>query len=921
MGDNSGRDGLEHELGELRAALVSLPEGVVRDTIEEKVRSLEARLTGTPEPSPATSLGDVHDSVIVIGDGNVAKLVGALSGTDVVTDEELDAASRALLRQLSALHVYADFRGMNVDERLPLRIPLLDLFVPLHARCEPRQVPGGEEACSEGALARVGGRELGEGEAPRDHRRPVVDVLAEHDGVVVLGDPGAGKSSLLKVLALRVARDEAAAFGGEGRLPMLASLAAYAREAEATALSDFLPEHLGSRDVHPQAAQLISRTLETGRALVLLDGLDEVADEGLRRTVVDRVAEFLTSHQGQGNRVVMTSRIVGYREVRAKLPTLTECTLVDFDGGDVEAFVDRWTLAVERVARVHSVAEVEAAREKKDLLDAFHRSEGVRNLAANPLLLTILCLLKRQRVTLPEERVELYQAQVEALIHHWNAARGAKALPVHQTLRLLAPLALWMHETSPQQGLVPTVRVRERLVELMKTMGVDDVDERADTFLNDLAQHAGLLIERGPKLLGFLHLTFQEYLAAVGLALRGQEGVGLILEYLRPRVTEPAWREVTRLCVAYLALVQHRDESAGAVIEALAEMAAEGADCGKPVVLAGEAAVDIAGALPPSSREVVTGRLLTTLRDDESVAPAVRAVAGDALAELGDPRFNDAAWGLMSMEHDPLLGFVEVPAGSFLMGAVDGDEGAPPDEKPQHELSLDGFFIGRFPVTVAQFRRFVEESGHVPEHPRSTEGPGSRPVVLVTWHEALAYCAWLTERLRQDPSTPELLATLLRDGDDEGRHWRVSLPSEAEWERAARARTDGASSTFRYPWSDDPDPGRANVHETGLRRPTAVGCFPGGATDLGLEEVAGNVYEWTRSLWGDDWQAPSFGYPYRPDDGREDAPASDATLRVVRGGSFRLEFRSARCSLRRWSHPDLRSDNFGFRVVFVPILP
>jgi formylglycine-generating enzyme required for sulfatase activity len=180
-----------------------------------------------------------------------------------------------------------------------------------------------------------------------------------------------------------------------------------------------------------------------------------------------------------------------------------------------------------------------------------------------------------------------------------------------------------------------------------------------------------------------------------------------------------------------------------------------------------------------------------------------RARAGEALAALGDPRFDAEAWWLPK---EGALGFVEVPAGKFWMGSDKAiDPGAFDDELPGHEVDLAGYWIGKYPVTVAQFRAFVEDSGHRPEDGYCLRGVANHPVVSVTWDEAMRYSEWLTEKLGGWGSTPEPLATLLRKG------WRVTLPSEAEWEKAAR----GADGRV-YPWGNDADPQRANYHETGI---------------------------------------------------------------------------------------------------------
>jgi len=283
---------------------------------------------------------------------------------------------------------------------------------------------------------------------------------------------------------------------------------------------------------------------------------------------------------------------------------------------------------------------------------------------------------------------------------------------------------------------------------------------------------------------------------------------------------------------------------------------------------------------------------------DPAQTTRARVGAGDALGLIGDPRFRRDAWYLPD---EPLLGFVEIPEGPFLMGSdPKKDKGAVEHEQPQHEVRLARFYIARYPVTVAQFRAFVEAGGRKLEDPHSLRRIANHPVVWVTWNEAQAYCDWLSERLRAWEGTPEPLAGLLRNEE-----WRVTLPSEAEWEKAARG-TDGRI----YPRGDEPDPDRANYAETGIGTTSAVGCFPGGSSPYGAEDMTGNVWEWTRS--------PFRPYPYVPSDDREDPQA--AGPRVLRGGAFSSGAGNMRCAYRFRNSPIyfVRFGSFGFRVVVSP---
>jgi len=250
------------------------------------------------------------------------------------------------------------------------------------------------------------------------------------------------------------------------------------------------------------------------------------------------------------------------------------------------------------------------------------------------------------------------------------------------------------------------------------------------------------------------------------------------------------------------------------------------------------------------------------------------------------------------------------------------------DERPAHRVRLPRFFIARYPVTVAQWRVYYEAADAATRKtldPRSLEGPTNHPVVWVSWYDALGYCQWLTRELRaraweemaQPGATrtvPEPLATLLLRGDGTSSPWVVTLPSEAEWEKAARG-TDGR----RYPWGNEWDNNRANVWKTGIKAVSAVGCFGGGTSQAGTEDQSGNVWEWTRSLWGPRIEEPDFKYPYEhsPRAERENLRAPDNVHRVVRGGTLSFPG-GVRSASRFGGRPTARDDGVGFRVVVFP---
>jgi formylglycine-generating enzyme required for sulfatase activity len=899
------------------AALRRQLKKIMRDDAE-LVTAMAKILTGM-QPITSIDIGEVTGSLnIKVINNFVDSLAPAAP-----SPEELRAATGRYLQHLVDRYQFLELKGMGVSDRVSLQLPLLEMYVPLKARVE---MPEGDTWARD---LRLAGKRLIEEEAEAIGQRlsepqPVLEMLQENDGLIVLGDPGSGKTTFLKYVALSLATGVGGdSLGLEPRLPVLAPLSAYAAaiKEEDVPLTDFIAGYYQHRGVELPLEGIIGAALERGKAVVLLDGLDEVRDPRQRNLVVSRVTDFYTFHRSAGNKLILSSRVVGYREVRPAAEGLAECTLVDFGDEEIEAFVERWTTALEKAASGGTaISADQAAVEKEELLQAIGRSAAVKRLAANPLLLTILALMKRQGIVLPDRRVELYQSYVETLLKHWNLARSldgrsGRDLDVVETTRILAPLALWMQETAPGRGLVSEHDLCRKLEEIFAARDVADAEGTARRFLDDLRSHAGLLLDRGGRRYGFIHLSFLEYLAGVAVAMQGQQSIGPIVDTIAEHAGEDAWYEVILLAVAYIGIIQMQDQAAGAVLQELIRRAP--GEPGQAVVLAGNAAADAgAGGISPRCRQAVTESLLVTMRDS-CVKAAVRVKAGNALARLGDPRPE-----VMTVDQMQLC---LVPAGPFWMGAGDDDKDAFSDERPCHELSIPyDYWIGRFPVTVAQLRLYAEDGGHLSDL-RCLKDPECWPVSRLSWHEAGDFCRWLGKRW--------LASSSIEEG------WQVRLPSEAEWEKAARGgyevpqepvlrcsadrleesnitKIENPMAKRRYPWGDESDSDRASIWETRIGSASVVGCFPAGVSPYGCEELSGNLWEWTRSLWGKEGGEPDFGYPYQPQDGREDE--SSDHLRVLRGGAFYLDRRNARCSFRYRLAPDFRLNLVGFRVVVLP---
>jgi len=292
---------------------------------------------------------------------------------------------------------------------------------------------------------------------------------------------------------------------------------------------------------------------------------------------------------------------------------------------------------------------------------------------------------------------------------------------------------------------------------------------------------------------------------------------------------------------------------------------------------------------------------LLKIMEDSTRLAMERAAAGNELARLGDPRLE-----VMTTEH---MQFCRIPEGEFLMG-----------EKLE-KVNLPEFFISRYPITNAQFTDFVNARGYQQKSywaeaeevgywkvgvvkgrwdgdnerrtaPADYGEPSNllnHPVVGVSWYEALAFSHWLDEKLRKTGGFHVFSEEQIWEFDE---GYRVGLPDEAQWEKAARG-TDGRE----YPWEGDYfSTNNANTWETSIGATSAVGCFPGGASPYGVLEMSGNVSEWT--TW------------------------DDRKRIVIRGGSFDRSYRGfALCAYRAdWSYPDFGNRYGGFRVVVSPVL-
>ncbi|MBC7233295.1 MAG: SUMF1/EgtB/PvdO family nonheme iron enzyme [Chloroflexi bacterium] len=777
--------------------------------------------------------------------------------------------------------------------------------------------------------------------------------------LVILGDPGSGKSSFVNYLVyslvaaylekrtlsdkwphgflvpVRVILRELAA-----TLPLEDQLAGLSANERDRVLCETIRAYIArllTACEADEAMPIIRDALDQGKSLVIFDGLDEVS-LNQRRLTRQAVEAFV--HYYPDNRFLVTCRIRSYQG-EARLRAFNDVTLAPFDEPKIKAFVTAWYQAL---ADLGQMMQNDAEKRAQNLWQAV---QALTELARNPLLLTTMAVVHTAQVELPRERAKLYQRCVEVLLRRWHKHKAGE-VPILTELGVSESVllsALWevayAAHAMGKPGEAADLPRSQVLSILAQYMG-DDYG-KAQRFLQHVDDRAGLLVGQGgvdEPVYTFPHRTFQEFLAGCHLALGGRD----FGRRLRGLLTGgDHWTLAARLGAEHL-LYNVGDITR--VLDALytlcpvAEPRSE-ADW-RGVLWAGDFAAEIgvervrADIENPDGGPTFLERLvprLVSILEKGLLTPLEREEAGTALAHLGDPRRGVR----LLPDGLPDIVWCEVPAGPFLMGSdAQKDPQAFRGEFPLHveESIAHPYFISRYPITNAQFAVFVQAGGYQERgYWREAEAVGvwkggkvkawnddeprdrpfdygapfnlpNHPIVGVTWYEALAFCRWLTEKLQEMGGPLQVwrngrVETSILDAGS----LVVRLPTEAEWEKAARS-TDGRI----YPWGNDFDSGRCNMAESGIGSTSAVGIFPGGDSPYGCADMAGNVWEWCSTKWAENYQG------YEKDRvKREDLRGED--LRVLRGGSWGSDRNSVRCAFRDRDDPYYRYSGIGFRVV------
>lgn len=767
-------------------------------------------------------------------------------------------------------------------------------------------------------------------------KQPALEVPALQDKILLLGGPGAGKSTFLYYLAYCLAKDPEplAKWPSDwaSALPVLVSLrqlSLWVKTASYASPDQLLWQYILSR-IENEEIKIFLRACfgeKTVPMFLLLDGWDDV-EESERKTVGEIIKDFSTVRPSC--RFIITSRdLNGLGEDIREWPVFE---LSPFDNDQRSRFLDAWK------TKILPLLGREEAEHQFALLEHECREPGIQQLAENPLLLSLIAWIYTEKGQLPRARSLVLGEVVDLLLWDWEDSKEADdesepllasllkpGIPKERLRKCLDRIAFEAQDASAREGMEKPRSVQEGVArQILSEAHPHQSYEWAGEILLAMEKRTGL-ISFAEGSVSLPHKTLQEYMAGVHLARLknfGQEVAPLSRQWT-------FWSEPIRLAVNHLSYSEEEQEKPLILVDMLLE---DPSSEPEQVVQAGELTVELdlekACKLPWCKQRVDRARLrIATLIENGALSARKRADLGDNLGVLGDPRFELESPYLPAFfqnQKEPLRGFVQI---------------AP--ELPPGPIPYP-YWMGRYPVTVGQFSAFMDDLGYdSPEiwlpigwrwrqvtpatkfdsqdpdrwlrelldlrsggrrdRPRDWEEQRlypNRALGGVSWFEAMAYASWLDARLRDAYFIPA--------------GYCVRLPTETEWEQAACL---GEQRT--YPWGEDAGvEERANVvtlksereeaarHQASIGHASTVGIYPLGASKSGLLDLAGNVEEWTLSRY-------NGGNPIEP---------VTKEPRVLRGGSFQADALEARCSARQFDYPHASEVRQGLRVVLsVPI--
>lgn len=788
---------------------------------------------------------------------------------------------------------YIDIRGIRIgtmQAKSAMRFPILELYTELNVQ------------------KGLTNWDLDQGNLSGGQRIPLTKVLEVIRCVAVAGDPGSGKTTFLRYVARKYLEEKSKVLPIYVDLPDLYQFALhkarlnkqaseeinYSFEIEPDIIIHYLIDISEKEKLEFNADGLFNRT-KMGNCIFLFDSLDELPSPEIRDLMVDTITK--NSRQWNKCKFVIASRPLALSG--NAIPLGFEIVGIEpLQNEEIRSFLGRWSSQLFLDIRLQR-------KFYEDLFSNIIENQQLRSIARNPVMLTCMAVLSYNNRQLPAGRADLLEAVIQWLI----SSRDTSSRPSKETNEFIAAryselaLAMFEGESGSKN------RVGRRWAASTIVSRFDHDISRTLEFLSREENQTGLLVRRGEGDLSFWHSWFLEYLAAKEIANKTDDENTGWWSKIREHLNDARWREVLALvptCLNRLGsnrvdlfferlsnTCMHADlpariKTLGFGGRILRDLLIVGYDPGE-VTSWNKLLDDISPIFQNGVTEI-------PLED--------RYEAAVAYGLSGDKR-------LKSFEDN----LVKVPAGIFLMGSQSSDPNKPnfdefanPWEGPVVEITFDSFEIGKYPVTVKEYKTFVEQKGYqifsfwsengwkwLAENKINSPGNWDSqllypncPVTSVSWFEANAYCSWLS-KMRG-------LAT-----------YEFSLPSEAEWEYVARREIPDGQ---RFLWGNhmtEGDLAEANWGGCNLRKKSPVGMFPASNTIDGVSDMFGNVEEWCLDCW-------SFGHNNYQSNGTARYSESEI-LKVVRGGSTIRYMRLCRPTYRSRTVEDRRYQTIGFRIV------
>jgi formylglycine-generating enzyme required for sulfatase activity len=775
----------------------------------------------------------------------------------------------------------------------------------------------------------------------------IIDIVRDTRRLILLGDPGSGKSTFLRYLAWVLAQRGLDQLNNVPKLrgwddqnlmlPVILPLRTLAGKLAQKDISEkerivitSICDELQRYNVG-QVDDLLREALHHGKVLLLCDGLDEVPTAALpgiasRSTVFEALQSFTTLYKEIS--VVVTCRTRAYydnlisRESERKAIDKSRDWLVrevaPFTLGQIRHFVPAW---YHELAATGQINMEQSARLEKKLIEAVHGNKKLQELARTPLLLTMMALVLYNKNELPRDRPQLYERILELLLGQWDKVRDGQSLSeaigqpdwgserIRPVLDLLSYQAHVVAESADGRGRLKRSAVRDALIDFFEMARLPEPWESARRCLDYFEQRSGLIQADEDDTYVFAHLTLQEHCAGRYMVLH-RDAATLIMRHR----SDDRWREPLFLGLGVIE--QTKPELIDRVLTDLIDrdegQYPKSVDLWqRDLILAGEIGEDRDWNylrtqqvnVDRLQRDLKHG-LIELLQDRKQPLAAIERVrTAFLLGNLGDPRFpvTVEAWQqaiARAMQGDKTGYFCYVKPGIYIVGSSEEDPDADNAEKPQSTITFtEPYLIARYPITNDQWFEWEKNEMEVNQSeifPHSSSYPyeespefmhPNQPYCGVRLEAAETFCRWLSSKTG----------------------YMIRLPNEYEWEAAARGE-DGRIFPWGNEWQEDR---AACTYGAGVDDGNfPVGIYPSGASPCGALDMIGNVFELTaRDASIDEKLIQMLRLEGLTD------PKEDTDFGIIRGGCINSGRNRLRCAARAGTYFHFYTFEYGFRVM------